>query len=396
MSPTEIQQLLKEGIAALRAGDKPRGRELLLRVVEADERMEPAWLWLATAVDDPNDKLVALENALALNPQNAAARAQWQALQQQLGHTPEPPPPAAPPAPVIANPTLADPNENPFQCAYCGKPTAETDETCPHCQHDLMVPGDWQETRGFRNSLTIVTGVDLQIAIVQTLGALVAMGAQIAAEQGYAQPFNFRFGEFEKILIGFFGNYPQWSEQGAGLPFGAAMTRNLMLGLLYMMVYSDMDTAFYVAIGLGVADLLWAGLGGWTGNIGSVAALINAIFALILISVGGLALISRRRARVRLKVKISKDAHGARGMYQNGKESRHRGQWALAALYFLKAIALKPSEVIFYKDAAVALAQVGRYPEALNLLEEAARRTPEDKAITKLAETITEQLKNKP
>src|ERR671922_73586 len=83
--PAELRRLLREGIQAIQAGDRARGRDLLLRVVEADERVEPAWLWLSAARDDPAEQLVALENVLALNPRHPQALAGVRSLRQKLG-----------------------------------------------------------------------------------------------------------------------------------------------------------------------------------------------------------------------------------------------------------------------------------------------------------------------
>lgn len=69
-----LAELLYEGALALQQGDRERGRDLLLQVVEADESIEEAWLWLSGAVDDPEDQRTALENVLALNPDNPHAR----------------------------------------------------------------------------------------------------------------------------------------------------------------------------------------------------------------------------------------------------------------------------------------------------------------------------------
>jgi hypothetical protein len=69
----QVAEWLYDGALALQQGNRERGRELLLRVVEADEAIEEAWLWLSGAVDDPDDQRTALENVLALNPQNAYA-----------------------------------------------------------------------------------------------------------------------------------------------------------------------------------------------------------------------------------------------------------------------------------------------------------------------------------
>jgi len=57
-------------------------------------------------------------------------------------------------------------------------------------------------------------------------------------------------------------------------------------------------------------------------------------------------------------------------------------------MHFQKAIALKPSEARFYKDAGVALAQLGRPAQALRVLEEGARRAPEDADFMKLIKVI--------
>jgi hypothetical protein len=67
-------ELLKEGIAALKTGRKAEARSLLMRVTEQDERNEMAWLWLSGAVDTDGDRRICLENVLAINPNNEAGR----------------------------------------------------------------------------------------------------------------------------------------------------------------------------------------------------------------------------------------------------------------------------------------------------------------------------------
>jgi hypothetical protein len=69
-----LAELLYEGALAVQQGDKARGLALLMQVVEADETIEEAWLWLSGAVDDPADQRIALENVIALNPDNEYAR----------------------------------------------------------------------------------------------------------------------------------------------------------------------------------------------------------------------------------------------------------------------------------------------------------------------------------
>lgn len=85
-TPEQLAAWLDEGIAAALGGEKKRACDLLLRVVNADEKVEEAWLWLSRVVDNPSDRLIALENVLALNPGNALAKA---GVQRLLSEHPE-------------------------------------------------------------------------------------------------------------------------------------------------------------------------------------------------------------------------------------------------------------------------------------------------------------------
>jgi formylglycine-generating enzyme required for sulfatase activity len=75
-----INDLLKQGIAALKAGYKTEARSLLMQVVQQDERNESAWLWLSGAVDTDEERRICLENVLAINPNNRAAERGLQSL----------------------------------------------------------------------------------------------------------------------------------------------------------------------------------------------------------------------------------------------------------------------------------------------------------------------------
>lgn len=82
MDEHEIAEMVYDGVMALLRGDKEQAQELLLQVVEADEENEEAWLWLSGAVDTADDQMIALENVLALNPDNQYARMGLELLQQ--------------------------------------------------------------------------------------------------------------------------------------------------------------------------------------------------------------------------------------------------------------------------------------------------------------------------
>jgi len=66
--------LLQQGIAAARSGQRGQARALLVRAVQIDQRNEYAWLWLAGVVDDPADARRCLQQVLQINPGNRQAR----------------------------------------------------------------------------------------------------------------------------------------------------------------------------------------------------------------------------------------------------------------------------------------------------------------------------------
>jgi len=66
--------MLNRAIIAAKAGRKAEARQLLEAVLDADERSERAWLWMSGVVDSDEERIICLENVLAINPDNQAAR----------------------------------------------------------------------------------------------------------------------------------------------------------------------------------------------------------------------------------------------------------------------------------------------------------------------------------
>src|SRR5512136_3484989 len=89
MSAEEINLWLTDGIAAARAGKRAEARELLLRVVDADENNVRAWLWLSDVVTTLEDREVCLQNVLALDPVNEAAQRGLAEVRAAIEATPE-------------------------------------------------------------------------------------------------------------------------------------------------------------------------------------------------------------------------------------------------------------------------------------------------------------------
>lgn len=74
MSANDISELMRQGIAAARAGDKQAARAAFEQAVELDEENEKAWFWLASVLEDEAEKRLALNTVLHLNPENERAR----------------------------------------------------------------------------------------------------------------------------------------------------------------------------------------------------------------------------------------------------------------------------------------------------------------------------------
>ncbi len=65
---------LKQAIAAIKAGDNETGHQLLMKVIKADPANEAAWLWMASTLDDPQEKKECLQKVLQINPDNEMAK----------------------------------------------------------------------------------------------------------------------------------------------------------------------------------------------------------------------------------------------------------------------------------------------------------------------------------
>ncbi len=65
---------LHEAIEAIRKGDRVRARDILTRLLKADQGNAMCWIWLSTAVDTSKERIYCLQTALQLDPQNYAAK----------------------------------------------------------------------------------------------------------------------------------------------------------------------------------------------------------------------------------------------------------------------------------------------------------------------------------
>ncbi len=78
--------ILRQGIAAAKAGDKEQARRLLQQAIRLDPQSEAAWLWMASVAKDNRERIFCLRKILAINPNNEMAIKGLRAL----GASPEP------------------------------------------------------------------------------------------------------------------------------------------------------------------------------------------------------------------------------------------------------------------------------------------------------------------
>lgn len=71
---TDQEHLFRQGIAAARAGDRETARQYLVQGLQAAPDNVQGWLWLSAVVEKPEERETCLRKALALDPDNAAAR----------------------------------------------------------------------------------------------------------------------------------------------------------------------------------------------------------------------------------------------------------------------------------------------------------------------------------
>lgn len=89
----QVASLVSLGRALAEVGQKPWAYRLFARATELDDTNEEAWLWRAGLTDDIKETLSCLNQALALNPENAQAQAglQWALAQQASASGPASP-----------------------------------------------------------------------------------------------------------------------------------------------------------------------------------------------------------------------------------------------------------------------------------------------------------------
>jgi tetratricopeptide (TPR) repeat protein len=66
--------MFQDAVNALREGNRTRAKDVLTRLIKADQSNATYWVWLSAAVDTNKERIYCLQAALKLDPENASAK----------------------------------------------------------------------------------------------------------------------------------------------------------------------------------------------------------------------------------------------------------------------------------------------------------------------------------
>ncbi len=99
-------QLIQEAVKALQAKDRNRARNILGRIIRDNPQNDKAWMYLAFAVDIPEQSLECLRRAVEINPANGKAKEMINRLEAKIqAQTAQSPPDSSKPTQESSKPT---------------------------------------------------------------------------------------------------------------------------------------------------------------------------------------------------------------------------------------------------------------------------------------------------
>lgn len=378
---------MQAGIAAVQRGEREHGRRLLLHVIEQDEHNEQAWLWLSQAVDDPADAQVALENVLTLNPDNREAQTRLEQLRTQAAAPADPWQSLLPTTPHEPDDGIDDP----LQCVYCGGATQEAQRRCPHCGRNLYVRVRQSHDSGFLRLGLLLFGILAALAFVQIALPLLALNALRDGSQG----------ELKLLLVvpgaqWVLGDLLSWTRPTATLLAYGLGARAIVLAALLVGLRQRWTLTYYAALAALAVDVLLNAVLLFGGFLSIAGGILNMGLALAILYLIGASYQEFTVTQERLLTRPDSQAHSAAAFHKLGHDYSRAEMWALAVAQWRRAVGLAPREVAYYKHLGIGYARIQRYARSLRVLEEAARRAPNDRDLHKIIALVREQAGRNP
>lgn len=410
MNPDQIEGTLREGIEAAKSGNKIQARELFLAVVAADQRNELAWLWLSSVVETIPDKQVCLENVLAINPDNEAAKRGLERLISEkpngdvatetitndgteeyiVRRTYKPLTPASAilyprqetiewgweePALQMQEAGPSFRHESQFDdvweregelCAYCAAEVSQDDNRCRNCRQKLI----GSHYRYNKPSADLVITMVMIIGVAQISFVLVLLNLIVVRSVTALVWHTLVFGGMIVIAIGM--NYRRfWAYIASIIALFMMVVVHIFNYLARPEVIGILDEQttreFFLALAENPLSFIAEPLLEFLAPVQLIAALLAIFF--VLFRVGP----EFERVFVRHTAGVDKGLSDASSFYARGKAYADHGMWANTVLHYQRATALDPQRSFYQRELGEAYARLGFYERGLDVLESARR-----------------------
>ena len=389
--PERVDDLLRAGIDAAKAGDRERARDLLMQVVELDQERIPAWLWLSGVVDG-DDREVCLENVLTLDPGNDAARRglDWvqaqKRPQRQAAVIPSERTTATPSPPQCATPArqpLWPEPPDPLLCPYCVASTEQGDRRCPACRGELVYKVRRREEHSLWlwNLMVVRFSMALFYALMPLI-ALTVVAYMLWHEFDPLALLPVYLGLRHNVAPGLAREALRMLPRVYLLPFFALALFSIAL---LVGMYVRWKPVFYVLLGsLAVRFALAVtavALGQYYGLVcGSFGVIVALVSFFLIISVGD----DFAQDTERVYFALDRRFQGGVARLEQARIASERGMWALAALNLRAAVAKMPGQASGYARLAHAYLRLGRSDLAREALQQAKQIDPNDPRVIEL------------
>ena len=408
----DVDEKLRQGIRAAKAGQRAEAQQLLLEVVQIDETQLKGWMWLSYVVDTLADKEICFENMLALAPGNEFAQKGliWLANQSQkdqpaalTGIAPTEVIEAAKPlvnedktdtteilsreAAVAGGFLYEDEFDNEWLCPYCTAQTTAADRMCPACRRPLVLRQRERETR----SVWLWRGIYLQLGTA----SYIVMGAL-----AYVMIMG-RLKHVPNPLI-FWPTY-------LGVPIeGGAEQAAIVQSILPPTFFWLLIGAVFYILGQVVVLYLRVPYGHLLYMLNAGVTFMLAIIILlpgnpvgaqwlgaIALVLGGLQVIITTNLwpdftfnEKRLRLHVDRSARTADAFYLTGRNYARDGEWGNAVIHLRRAVSLSPLNLDYHLALTVAYLQIKRADLAHNSLAEATKLDPKAPQVKKLQQRL--------
>jgi tetratricopeptide (TPR) repeat protein len=392
-----IDQKLKEGIAAARAGRREHAHDLLMQVVAQDDRNATAWLWLSGLVDTLEDREICLENVITIEPDNQVAHKGLERVRQQMSSAPPPPeivpdtPVASPVEPAAAPLPFSDPFADEYLCPFCAEPTEHNDRKCPSCDEKLWVSLRRNEKRSTNMWIVIAiqTFSTIQYAIIPGMLAFLLFGLQ---------------GMGASFLLDFYadaaGLSPDTIPMLLSIAFFVSLIPFLFSAGVLVALFLRWKPVFYLLLAMSVLQVFWVALTALGGALESpllgllAGGVTNAVFqifwaitrATLTFQIQDDFAFERRRMTLR----IDPDVNSAPTIMARGFKYADMKMWGMAALHLRRAISMQASRMDGRAALVLVYLKLKRFDLAETALEDARRIESDNPQLAEL-ETLVQK-----